>query len=76
MAEDYGLTFAPIFVENLSTVFGRDVVQGSLSEARGPELNVAKGYSAASARSLNGRLSFCQTSNKASARESISASSW
>jgi len=22
MAEDYGLTFAPIFVENLSTVFG------------------------------------------------------
>jgi hypothetical protein len=28
MAEDDGLTFAPIFVENLSTVFGRDAVDG------------------------------------------------
>ena len=33
-------------------------------------------YSAASARSLNGRPSFCQTSTSASASVSISASSW
>jgi hypothetical protein len=35
MAEDYGLTFAPIFVENLSIVFGRDAVHGSLSDGVG-----------------------------------------
>ena len=36
MAEDYGLTFAPIFVENLSTVFGRDAVQRAALELKRP----------------------------------------
>ena len=48
---------------------------GDRRTADGERNETVKAYSAASARCLNGRPSFCQTSTSASARSSIKPSS-